>query len=102
MALTSDELDQIARAVERHMIHRQGAFPVEGLVQADLRAALGDINDYIDSTQAAFVAALPQPFRTASGTALKSLYFMAVAVGLGSKHATGDLTYVRALLGGTD
>jgi len=63
----------------RYLSPRASDFPVEGLTKADLRAAINSTDGWIEANQASFVAALPEPFASNSGAALKVLLFCAVA-----------------------
>lgn len=102
MALTTEQLDGIWRALQRYMTHRQGEFPYEELIQADGRAALQAVADHIEADKPSYVAALPEPFKGNSNAALKALFFMAISLAEGSQYISGDLSYVRNLLGRTD
>ena len=54
-----------------------GSIPV---TKADLRAAVDATDQWIEDNQAAYNAALPQPFRGAANTAQKTLLFCYVAM----------------------
>lgn len=61
------------------------------VIKADLRAAIDATDSWIDSNQAAFNTALPQPFRGAASTTQKTLLFCYVAMRrAGILHAEED------------
>lgn len=53
---------------------------IPGVVKADLRAAVDATDAWIEANQAAYNAALPQPFRGAAGLDEKTLLFCYVAM----------------------
>ncbi len=63
----------------RFLSRDPNTFPYEGLTKADGRAAVNGVDDYVDSIQAAFNAALPEPFKTQAGPDLKALFLCANA-----------------------
>jgi hypothetical protein len=54
-----------------------GGIPVN---KSDLRAAVDATDDWIEANQASFNSALPQPFRGAASTPVKTLLFCYVAM----------------------
>lgn len=53
---------------------------IPGVVKADLRAAVDATDAWIEANQAAYNAALPQPFRGAASLDAKTLLFCFVAM----------------------
>ncbi len=72
----------------------QAALP--NVLKADLRAAVDATDSWIDTNQAAYVAALPVTFRTNSTTAQKTLLFCCVAA------MRVSLAALRMLIGEVD
>lgn len=55
--------------------------------KTDLRAAVNAADDWCDANQASFVAALPEPFKTASTAAQKRLLLIYVIAARDGKKA---------------
>jgi hypothetical protein len=68
------------RGLMRWLSSQRENYPCDGFEKADLRDAIDETDDWIEANQASFVAALSDPFKTASGAALKTLVFTAVAL----------------------
>ena len=97
MAVLSDaDRARVHRGLMRFLSLYAQEFPVDGINKADLRAAINDTDDWIDSNQANYVASLPQPFKTASGANLKLLVFLSLA----SMRVGAD--FARRLFGEVD
>lgn len=84
--------DEDRRRVWAHLMRSWtstlGSIPV---TKIDLRAAVDATDTWIDTNQAAFNAALPQPFRGAATTPQKTLLFCYVAMRrAGLLHALED------------
>lgn len=77
--LSETDRARVHRGLMRYLSPRVAEFPCEGFTKQDLRDAIDDADDWIDANQSSFVAALPEPFASASGAALKTLLFCAVA-----------------------
>ena len=86
-------LDATARAriLAQAMRDQPAGQPWAGLTKADLAAAIGATDDWIDSNAAAFNSALPLPARTALTAAQKTYLFCYVAMRRGGRlHAEED------------
>jgi hypothetical protein len=68
-------LDATSRARTLAQWMREMDDPCTGLTKPDLVAALAAIDDWIDTNQASFNTALPQPFRGSATTAMKMRLF---------------------------
>lgn len=73
--LTSGNRARVAAQYQRDAALGETAF-----TKAQLTAAVAAVDDWIEATQVAFVAALPLGFRTNSTAAQKSLLLMAVVM----------------------
>ena len=71
MALTADEIRQVAR----HWVRKAFKEPrkVANLDADQIKAALAAIDILMDTSQARFVAALPEPFKSATTAQEKTL-----------------------------
>lgn len=77
MALSEQDRQRVHNGIMRYWSQEREA--VTGITKTDLRAAINANDDWIDNNQAAFNAALPEPFRTQATLAQKTLLFCAVA-----------------------
>jgi len=71
---------RIHRGLMRWLSSRSADYPCDGFAKADLRDAIDAADDWIETNQASYVAALPEPFKAQSGAGLKTLVFCAVAL----------------------
>lgn len=76
MALTSAQL----RDAWNHMRLQSDASIGSSFTKGDLDAAAAAVDTWITNNQASFVAALPEPFKTASSAAQKTLLFCYIAL----------------------
>jgi hypothetical protein len=70
---------RVHKGLMRYLSPRVEGYPCTGFTKSDLRDAIDDTDDWIDTNQSDFVSALPEPFATQSGAALKTLLFCAVS-----------------------
>lgn len=75
MALTAQE----TRDVWRALLQRDGAL-ASTLAKPDLQAAVTAVDAWCTTNQASFVAAIPEPFKSASNAAQKALLLSYVAM----------------------
>ena len=75
--LSSEDRRRVCAHLMRKWDIVSGSIPVN---KTELRAAVDATDQWIDDNQAAFNAALPQPFRGAANTAQKTLLFCFVAM----------------------
>ena len=77
--LSETDRTRVHRGLMRYLSPRVTDFPCSGFEKGDLATAIDATDNWIEANQASYVAALPEPFKTASGAALKTLLFCAVA-----------------------
>ncbi len=73
---------------------RQGADPYK--LKADVKAAIDDTDDWIETNQASFNTALPEPFGTDASALQKTLLFLGVAA------MRVDVDFARKIFGEVD
>lgn len=73
-------MDTVNRARVCAQVMRDWLSGVPGLTKADLKAAVDATDDWIDTNQASFNSALPQPFRGSAPLGLKTFVFCYVAM----------------------
>ena len=94
MSLTTEERAKVHRGLMRYWSRLNE--PVGAISKADLLAAIGDLDDWIEDNQAAINAALPLPFRTEATAEQKTLVFCAIAA------ARQSIAFARQLFGEVD
>ena len=100
--LTEPERAALMRWSEDFMTRHPNALPYQNMTVHDGRAALDATDDHIETDIAAFVADLPEPFKTESGDALKAFVYWVVATAKVSPYITGDMEFAKRVLGGID
>ena len=91
--LSTDDRQRIWRGLMRRADLLGG---VPGVRKTDLRDAIDAADNWIESNQASYNAALPTPFRTNATTAQKTLLFCAVAL------ARVSINLLRSVFGEVD
>lgn len=72
-------LDATGRARMLAQMMREG-LDFSGLVKADIAAAIGAVDDWIDANATSYNQALPQPFRGTASAPMKTLLLCFVAM----------------------
>lgn len=67
------------RGMMRFLSHEAETFPYQGMSKADGRAAVDAVDTWVNSVQAAYNTALPEPFKTQAGVDMKALFLCANA-----------------------
>lgn len=68
MALTLQQRNELFALFMRDKKH-----PTSGITKADLQAALNAVDDWVDAATPSFLAALPEPFKSASNATEKTM-----------------------------
>jgi hypothetical protein len=91
--LSEGDRDRVLNGMLRYAA-RQGADPYK--LKADVEAAIDATDDWIDTNQGAFNAALPEPFTADASALQKTLLFMGVAA------MRVDVDFARKIFGEVD
>lgn len=84
------------RGMMRFLSHEAETFPYEGMLKADGRAAVDAVDAWVNSVQAAYNTALPEPFKTQAGLDMKALFLCA------NTAYRVSPAFARKLFGGMD
>lgn len=71
---------RICIGLMRYLSPRIANLPISGLLSTDIKAAVDAADSWVDSNSTSYNNALPQPFRNAAPTGLKSLLLIAVVL----------------------
>lgn len=85
------------RGMMRFLSHAAETFPYN-MLKADGRAAVDEIDTYVNSIQGAFNTALPEPFKSEAGVAMKALFLCANA----AYRVDGTGAFAKKLFGEMD
>lgn len=77
MALSTAQREQVWRGLMRYWSSQEE--PIGDVTKQELLTAVGDVDDWIESSQANFNASLSNPFKSEATAEQKTLVFVAVA-----------------------